>query len=193
MFNLISILKFNVKVPNSVRYGMIEGALRKNNLRKAYKKSLEGVIGRNENTTHLDEWFWWKYFGICLKVAQEINVEQDICYFKNLANTYKDDNYDQRLVSECFIELSRWAFKLKDKKIMLDFVDKAIAKDPSWAEPYFLKGWFGLFLTEIDSIAFFKEAVSLDENYIIRIKNDKECDKRSDVKLFAESFYLNKK
>ncbi len=172
---------------NSILSGVIDGLLIKKRYSEAYQFCLIGLEnGRNRKLA--EESYWWDYLHNCLKLIRKIDRHEDRNFFIDIAQGKKNDGAEARLVASSFIELSRWSFKDKDTDSMIRLAKCAGEKDPSWGEPDFLIGWYGLFVDGIDYIGYFKSSITKERKYINRIKNDKECSHNKKVISFIENY-----
>ena len=78
-------------------------------------------------------------------------------------------------VSYSFVGYSLWLFERARIDEAMDMVRKAALADPKWGYPEYLLGWYGLFMGAEDSIEHFSKAISMDWNFLQRMRKDKTC------------------
>jgi hypothetical protein len=157
---------------------------RQRNYGQLYILLLDCLI--NSTFRKKDAYRWWYLMRFAISVAQErqihwlvrdILLEDNLILLGNLGPRPLK-GYD---VAYSFVGYSLWLFERGDIWGAINMVRIAELADETWGYPEYLHGWYGLFTTDVDSVAHFARAVHIDWSFLKRMKHDKMCREHPEV------------
>lgn len=167
---------------NGIAYGMMNGYVVNKEYGYALHICIERLHGKPKNVSN--EWFWWSFFSNAVWLSEKLEKKENRIFLIDLAesNMGIDEGSLNHNVAKSIMRLSKWSFHEKDVDGMVRMARRASEVCPSWGEPYFILGWYGLFVPNIDSISYFEKAVELDRDvYLKKIASNKECRKEKSI------------
>ena len=82
------------------------------------------------------------------------------------------EGYD---VAYSYLAFSRWRFEANNHDEAVQYAEVASKADPTWAEPDFILGWYGLLLSRGNAEENLSRAIEKDQRWLFRIVNNDVC------------------
>ena len=199
----LSIVKVAMRIPpirvavgNSVGglSGKIFQAWAKNDFKSATDISIYALERyRNKKSWLLpimDHHFWWRFMKHGVDSVKRIDDSGLRERFIEIAKTgiAPFEGYD---VAYSFLEFSRWRYQQSRHDEAFEFAQIATSADPTWAEPEFVLGWYGLVLRIGDAESHLRRAIDRDKRMLFRIANNEICKQYPHILNRLKSVYRN--
>ena len=122
----------------------------------------------------LDHHNWWRFMQHGSQSAGQTDQAE---LKEKLILLAKDgiEPFEGVFVAKSYLEFSRWRYRAEVYDQAIEFAEIAAEADPTWAEPDFLLGWYGLVLGTGNAENHLSRAIEKDQRILFRIANNDIC------------------
>lgn len=117
---------------------------------------------------------WWSF----MQHAVESAGQTDDASLKEKLIALAENGIEPRegiFVAKSYLEFSRWRFRAEIYADAIAYAEIAAAADKTWAEPDFLRGWYGLVLGAGNAEQHLSRAIEKDGRILFRVVNNDVC------------------
>jgi tetratricopeptide (TPR) repeat protein len=192
VLNHIPPLKRYIAKTASGMIGRAHQNLKAGNFNEAYQICLDGLKKFGDKTDWQGNYDWWEFMRYGAFAANKLNEIFKKNELLSIAND-RNDNFSGFGVADAFCIFSRWKYQQKEYDDAVEFAERALKADDTYAECHALLGWYKLFIEQSDPIEYLKSSILCDNNYLHRIVNDPEMEKFPNIISELRDFKIVKK
>jgi hypothetical protein len=122
----------------------------------------------------MDHHHWWSFMKHGVDSAKHIKNEGYRERLIEYANTGIEP-FEGYYVAYSYLEFSRWKYNANNYDDAIKYAELATRADDTWAEPYFILGWYGLLLGAGNAEEYLCRALEKDQKLLSRIVNNDVC------------------
>ncbi len=127
-----------------------------------------GLSGTRKKKDLVGHYYWWTFMSYAVYSACML---EDNSLVEKLMAVAEDGfkPFAGSGVSYCFCRFSNFMFRQGDFISAIDFAKRANIADDRSGEPYYLLGWYELFINQNDPVEYFRSAVKRDTDFLPKI------------------------
>jgi hypothetical protein len=148
--------------------GRIPKIYKEENYTKALELSVLGLSKCKRNSPFMDDFYWWGFLSYAVYCANMLKSKPIMKKLIKLSH-FGFESVEGHYASYCFSRFSHFLYVEGDYDKAIEFAEKSREADNSAGEPYYLLGYYELFVNQGDPIEFFKQAIERDHSILARI------------------------
>jgi hypothetical protein len=161
------------------------------NFNEGYQICIDGLKIFGDKNDWQGNYDWWEFMRYAAFAADKLNEKDKKDELLSIAND-RIEIFDGFGVADTFCRFSRWKYQQKEFEAAIEFAERALKADDTYAECHALVGWYKLFIEQSDPIEYLKAAIECDNSYLHRIINDPEMGKFPNILSKLRSFKMVK-
>ena len=148
--------------------GRIPKIYKEEDYTKALELSLLGLSKCKRKSLFIDEFYWWAFLSYSVYCANMLKSKPIMIKLIKLSD-FGFEPMVGHYASYCFSRFSHFMYVEGDYDKAIKFAKKSLKADNSAGEPYYLLGYYELFVNQGDPIDYFKQAIERDNSILARI------------------------
>ena len=148
--------------------GRIPRIYKDENYTTALELSVLGLSKCKRKSPFIDQFYWWAFLSYavyCANMLKSKPIMKKLIKLSDIGFEPMEGHY----ASYCFSRFSHFMYIEGDYDKAIEFAEKSLNADNNAGEPYYLLGYYELFVNQGDPIEYFKQAIERDHSILARI------------------------
>jgi tetratricopeptide (TPR) repeat protein len=149
--------------------GKISKLLKNEKYNEALDLSRSG-LEKCDKKFEFDHLWWWEFMSYAVYCAQTLNDDKTMSKLFEMAENGFEP-FEGRHYSYCYCYFSHFKYVEGDYDLAINLAERANKADDTFGDPFYLLGYYELFINDQDPLELFKAAIERDHSILNRIVN----------------------